>query len=338
MSKILMVSSEAAPFAKTGGLADVVGSLPAALARGGDEVGVVLPRYGSIPTKGLERVWDRLPIFVGPNSFEAVVWRTDREGVPYFFIDVPWLYDRGSLYGGAGGDFGDNQIRFGALCQAAISVARYMFKTQIFHVHDWQGALVPVYLRTKFNDDPTFFGVKSVLTIHNLGYQGIISRTDLRLLGLDDTMFRSESMEFYGNASLLKGGIVMADALTTVSRGYAREIQTPEYGFNLDGLLRDRASVLTGIVNGVDYSEWSPEIDPHVAANYSASDLTGKVACKRDLLAEFGLGEDAMDRPLIGIVSRFASQKGFDLIEQISPELMSEDVTLIALGTGEQRL
>lgn len=337
MSKILMVSSEAAPFAKTGGLADVVGALPAALARGGDDVAVVLPRYGSIALDGLRRVWERLPIGVGPNFFLADVWRLDRAGVANFFVDVPWLYDRGGLYGNKKGDFGDNQIRFGALCQAAIGVARHLFKTDVFHAHDWQAGLLPVYLKTNFDCDPTFFGVKTVLTIHNLGYQGIIARTDLKLLGLEDSMFRPDMMEFYGNASLLKGGMVMADALTTVSRAYAKEIQTSEYGFGLDGLLRTRAGDLTGILNGVDYSEWSPETDSNLAAQYSAANLKGKLECKRDLLAEFNLGVDAMDRPLIGIVSRFASQKGFDLIEQISQDLMAEDVTLIALGTGEQK-
>jgi len=338
MSKILMVSAEAAPFAKTGGLADVVGSLPAALVRGGDEVGVVLPRYGSISTEGMRRVWERLPISVGPNFFQADVWRLDRAGVAYFFIDVPWLYARpGGLYGDTTGDFGDNQIRFGALCQAAISVARHMFKTEVFHGHDWQAGMLPIYLKTKFDDDPTFFGVKTVLTIHNLGYQGIIARTDLKLLGLEDSMFRPDLMEFYGNASLLKGGIVMADAITTVSHGYAREIQTPEYGFKLEGLLQARSGVLTGILNGVDYEEWSPETDHHLAAHYSSAQLGGKTECKRDLLAEFNIGEDAMERPLIGIVSRFTPQKGFDLIEQISQDLLSENITLIALGTGDRQ-
>ena len=201
MSKILMVSSEAAPFAKTGGLADVVGSLPAALVRGGDEVAVVLPRYGSIALDEMRRVWERLPIYVGPNSFQADIWRLDRAGVAFFFVDIPWLYDRGGLYGDLRGDFGDNQVRFGALCEAAIGVARHLFKTEIFHCHDWQAGLLPIYLKTKFDGDPTFFGVKTVLTIHNLGYQGIISRTDLQLLGLGDSMFRPDLMEFYGNAS-----------------------------------------------------------------------------------------------------------------------------------------
>jgi len=336
MSKILMVSSEAAPYAKTGGLADVVGSLPAALNRGSDQAAVVLPRYGTVSSEGMRRVWERMPLAVGPNQFSADILRVDRDGVPHFFVDIPWLYDRAGLYGDAHGDYGDNQVRFGALCQAAIGVARHLFKTDIFHAHDWQGGLLPVYLRTKLANDPTFFGVKSMMTIHNLGYQGIMSRGDLELVGLEDSMFRPDLMEIYGNVSLLKGGIVMADAVTTVSRAYAREIQTPEYGFNLDGLLRARSGVLTGFLNGVDYAEWNPETDRLIAANYSADDLAGKQVCKRDLLAEFGLGEEAMGRPLIGIVSRFASQKGFDLIEQISSDLMSEDLTLIALGTGER--
>jgi len=329
-----MVSSEAAPFAKTGGLADVVGSLPLALRSCGDEVAVVLPRYGSIDLKNARRVWDNLYVHFGPDSYPISIYQAPAE-YPVYLVDCPPLFDRKGFYGESGLDYPDNHIRFAVFCRAALSVARVLFRTDIFHCHDWQTGLVPAYLRTTFATDPTFLGCRTLFTIHNLGYQGLFPKTALAEVALDPAVYRPDGMEFFGRVSYIKAGIEFADALNTVSPTYAREIQTPEFGFGLDGSLRDRAAVLSGILNGVDYTEWSPETDPLIPAHYSVDDLSGKAICKRQLLEEFGLPAAAMDRPLLGIVSRFTRQKGTDLVAEIAAQLVAEDVYLVALGSGD---
>jgi starch synthase len=334
MSRILMVASEATPFAKTGGLADVLGALPAALTQGGDQVAVIVPRYGHIPLDDASRVFNDLPVYLGTKRYDATLYGVQRNDVPYYLLDIPELYDRPGLYGGPDGDYPDNHIRFGALSKAAISVARYLFRPDIFHAHDWQAGLVPIFLRHSLATDPTFVGIKVVFTIHNLGYQGIFPPSALDDLGLDRSLLTSGVLEYYGNISLLKGAILLSDAVTTVSKGYAREIQGPELGFGMDGLLRSRASVLHGILQGADYSDWDPAHDQYIAANYTADDLSGKSVCKQDLLREFGLPE-VPGRPVIGIVSRFVNQKGFDLIAAVADELAHEDLSLAVLGSGE---
>ncbi len=329
-----MVSSEATPLAKTGGLADVVGALPPALHACGDEVAVVIPRYGSIDLKGLRRVYDHLPVFLGGTRYDTAIYTTPQEYTLYL-VDCPELYDRDGLYGENGKDYADNHIRFAVLVRAALGVARFIFKTDIFHCHDWQAGLTAPYLQTTFAGDPTFMGVKTLFTIHNLGYQGLFPKTALSEVALDASVNRPDGMEFFGKISYIKGGISFADALSTVSPTYAREIQTPEFGFGLDGALRARANVLSGILNGVDYREWNPKTDPLIPANYSEQDLDGKRVCKEWLLAEFGLEADALDRPLLGVVSRFTRQKGIDLIVDIADRLVAEGMYLVALGTGE---
>lgn len=332
--KVLMVASEAAPFAKTGGLADVLGALPAALAKLGDEVAVVMPKYQSVRPEGFKRVWNLLPVTVGPSYFATAIDEVQHNGVRYFFVDCPQLYHRAGIYGDSLGSYLDNHIRYAALTHAALGVAHNIFRPDVFHCHDWQAGLLPHLLRTAFAADPALLDTRSVFTIHNLGYQGNFDASAIRDLGLDPVHFHMEGLEFYGQLSCMKAGIVYADAVTTVSPTYAREIQTPEHGFGMDGVLRTHAAKLTGILNGVDYSVWSPEADPHLAAPYSSGDLAGKQACKRGLLREMGLPEN-LDRPLIGIVSRFAEQKGFDLILQIAGWLMSQDVALAVLGAGD---
>jgi starch synthase len=329
-----MVSSEAAPFAKTGGLADVVGSLPLALRSLGVEVAVVIPRYASIDLKKAHRVWDHLPVHFGPVSFPVSIYQA-AAGYPVYLVDCPPLYDRKGLYGESGMDYPDNHIRFAVFCRAALGVARVLFRTDIFHCHDWQTGLLPAYLRTTFATDPTFFGCRTLFTIHNLGYQGLFPRAALAEVALDPAVYRPDGMEFFGQVSYIKAGIQFADALSTVSPTYAREIRTPEFGFGLDGCLRDRSSVLTGILNGADYADWSPQSDPLIPAPYSAGDLSGKAVCKRQLLEEFGLPAAAMDRPLLGIVSRFTRQKGFDILAEVAARIVAEDVYLVALGTGD---
>ena len=338
MSRVLMVASEATPFCKTGGLADVVGALPAALREIGEEVAVVLPSYLDIKFAVTPReVWRDLAITVGPWDFNTDIYRAEQGGVPFYFVDCPELYGRHGIYSGRAGDFPDNHLRYAVLSLAALGVVRHLFRPQVVHCHDWQAALAPVYMRTSYAGDPTFMGIRTMLTIHNLGYQGRFLGGTMEELGLDPALFNPEGMEFFGDVNFLKGGIAFSDSITTVSRKYAEEMQTPEYGFGLDGILRARADRIQGIVNGVDYAEWNPETDRHIARNYSADDFSGKVECKRALIAEMGLPAEAMGRPLIGIVSRFAEQKGFELVEEIGQAIAEEDVSVAILGSGEAR-
>jgi len=331
-----MVTSEAAPFAKTGGLADVLGALPPALTKLGEEVAVVMPRYGSMPLAGAELILPAMPLTVGPRPFSASLYQVQREGVRYLFVECPPLYARAGIYNEWGAEYLDNHIRFAALNLAALEIARQIFRTDIFHAHDWPAGLLAPYLRETFAADTALTGIKCVFTIHNLGYQGNFPGYLLPDLGLRPALFRPQGLEFWGELSFLKAGIVWADAITTVSPTYAQEIQTPEYGHGLDGVLRDRADKITGILNGVDYTEWNPEDDPHLTNRFSAKDLSGKRLAKRALLKALKLLPD-MKRPLIGIVSRFASQKGFDLVEAIAPELAEMDIAIVVLGSGDSR-
>jgi starch synthase len=371
-----MVTSEASPYVKTGGLGDVLGALPAALVERGEEVAVVLPRYRMAEIPAVDRIWHAMPLWVGSHAFTAAIDLLVSDGVRYYFVDCPPLFDRSGIYGDHSGQFEgeypDNHLRFGLLNRAALEIARHIFKTDIFHCHDWQAGLLAPYLRA-LEGDPTFFGVKTILTIHNLAYQGIFRASALGDLGLDRSLFHPGGLEFYGNVSFLKAGIVWSDKITTVSPTYAREIQTPEYGAGLDGVLRSRADKVAGILNGVDYREWDPRYDPHLAAPYWLDNLAGKAACKRALLQEMfpdlvqdkiglrddlkpadsalfnSLPEDSIPvskhdsdgvetRPLIGIVSRLAAQKGFDMFLEIATEVMEEGVAFAVLGSGDAAL
>jgi starch synthase len=338
--KILMVASEATPFAKTGGLADVLGALPSALAESGEQVAVVLPayrenRYPNPTREAYRNLW----IPIGPG-YRVDIQQTEirnagGRSVTYFFVQCPALYDRDGVYGTAAGDFPDNHLRFAVLAMAAVGVVRQLFRPDILHLHDWQAALAPVYIREHFQGDPTLFGLKTLLTIHNLGYQGLFGPEVLPQIALDARLMNPDQLEFFGRVNFLKGGIAFSDAIGTVSKGYAHEIQTPEYGFGLDGFLR-RHGPIAGIVNGVDYNEWNPERDPQIARNYSPADLSGKRACKLALLAEYGLPQDNPDRPLIGIISRFAAQKGFDILADAASRMMLQDLNLVVLGSGDR--
>jgi starch synthase len=334
--KILFVASEGLPFSKTGGLADVVEALPKALVAMGHEVAVLLPRYRG--TKVSAVLLPSLTIPIGNGlRFPSVADGTVLHGVRYFFVEDAQYFDREHLYGEGGKDYPDNADRFGLFARAAIEVAKQLWRADVVHCHDWQASLVPALLRTQYGADPTFRRVPVVFTVHNLGYQGLFGRDVIGRLGLPESLYHVEALEYYGKVNLLKGGLIFSDYLTTVSRKYAQEIQTPEYGHGLDGVIRGQASRLIGILNGVDYSIWSPECDSFIAKNYSASDMSGKEACKRDLLAQFKLPGTNLKRPVIGIISRFADQKGFDLIAQVAGDLLRENVCLVALGTGEPK-
>jgi len=334
--RILFVASEGLPFSKTGGLADVVEALPKALVAQGHDVAVVLPRYRNTQIKNI--VIKSLTIPMGTSlRFPRIADGARPGGVQYFFVDDPQYFDREQLYGVGGRDYPDNAERFAEFARAAIELAKQLWMPDVIHCHDWQSALVPVLLRTAYTPDPQLSGIPVIFTIHNMGYHGLFARDALARIGLPDSLFRIDALEFFGHLNYLKGGLLFSDYLTTVSRKYAEEIQTTEYGQGLDGVVRTRADHLVGILNGVDYSVWNPEVDSLIATRYSASDLSGKQACKCDLLAAFQLPEENLQRPLIGIVSRFADQKGFDLLAQVADELMREDMAIVALGSGEAK-
>jgi starch synthase len=336
---IVFAASECVPFAKTGGLADVVGALPPELVKLGHEVTVYIPLYAGVQ-RHIEGEWRyavrsiTIP-FEYYNRFVGIVDGGKRAGVQYYFVDCPELFDRKELYGPKGGEYPNNWERFGLFCRAVLEACKQLGVPQVFHVHDWQAALIPIYLRTVYNFDPVLGAAGVVMTIHNAGYQGWFPPATTERLLFPWDIFTMDKVEHFDSFNFLKGALVYSDILTTVSRKYAEEIQTPEFGEKLDSVLRGRAADLRGILNGVDYSKWNPATDSNLAAHFTADSLTGKQECRADLLHAFGLQHVAETTPVIGIVSRFATQKGFDLVEQIAPMLADRDVAIVALGTGE---
>ena len=333
---IAFAASECIPFSKTGGLADVMGALPPALAYLGHNVTVYVPRYRTTKLENPRKAISSITVpFDDRYRFCSVLDGGVRSGVQFYFIDYPPFFDREALYGTPLGDYHDNAERFALFCRAVLEASKILGTPDLFHCHDWQTALIPILIKTLYKEDPAFAQTPCLFTIHNLGYQGLFPPEVLPLLTLPWDLFTMAKLEFYGKVNFLKGAIEAADFITTVSRKYAQEIQTAEYGFGLEGVLRARAATLTGILNGVDYTEWNPATDKMIAANYSADDLSGKAKCKRDLLNEFGLAHDTQ-LPVIGIVSRFAGQKGFDLIQYVADRMAQEELNVIALGTGDR--
>jgi len=334
--RILFVASEALPYAKTGGLADVIEALPRALVKLGHELAVLLPRYRGI--KPTSVVLPSMTIPLGTRlRFPAITNGGVHRGVRYFFLDDPFYFDREGIYGDHNREYPDNAERYTEFSRAAIELAKQIWMPDVIHCHDWQTAMVPVLLKTSYGDDPVVRDLPVVFTIHNMGYHGLFPREVLDRAGIPAGVFHPAGLEFFGNVNFLKGGLVYSDYLTTVSQKYAEEIQTSEFGFGLEGVVRTRADRLTGILNGVDYSVWSPERDSLIPEKYSAKNLEGKRVCKEALLDEFKLLKDNPNRPVLGIVSRFADQKGFDLIARIARELLHEDLVIAVLGTGDRR-
>jgi starch synthase len=334
---IAFATSEGLPFSKTGGLADVVGALPRALAAQGHQISVYLPRYRQTRLTDPQTIVRSITVpFDDEYRFCSVVASDGQPGIRYYFVDYPPYFDRDALYGTAVGDYPDNAERFALFSRAVIEASKIVGAPDVFHCHDWQSALVPVMLRTFYAEDPAFKNLATVFTIHNMGYQGLFPAEILPLLMLPWDLFTISKMEFFGQVNFLKGALVFSDYVTTVSKKYSQEIQTTEYGFGLEGVLRNRAATVTGILNGVDYDEWNPESDKFITAKYSPLDLSGKAVDKVDLLATFGIKNADAKLPVIGIVSRFAAQKGFDLISQIMDRLAREDMILTVLGTGDK--
>jgi starch synthase len=336
---IVFAASECVPFSKTGGLADVVGALPKALAEMGHTVSVYLPRYKQTRLK-IDDAKVLVPSVTIPFDdqyrFCSVLDGGKHSAVQFYFIDYPAFFDRESLYGTPAGDYPDNAERFALYSRAVLEASKILGPPNIFHCHDWQSALIPILLRTSYLSDPVFRNAATVFTIHNMGYQGIFPPDTLPLLMLPWDLFAIDKMEFWGKINFLKGALVFSDGITTVSRKYSQEIQTEEYGFGLDGVLRARSASVTGILNGVDYNEWSPETDKLIVRQYSPQDLDGKQECKRDLLSQFALENANPELPVVGIVSRFAAQKGFDLIADIAGDLARLPLILVVLGSGDK--
>ncbi len=334
---IAFAASECVPFSKTGGLADVVGALPRALAALGHQVSVYLPRYRQTKLTDPQTVVRSITVpYDDKYRFCSVVTAGSSAGIKFYFVEYPQYFDRDALYGTPAGDYPDNAERFAMFSRAVLESSKILGVPHVFHCHDWQSALVPVMLRTLYAEDPAFREVATVFTIHNMGYQGLFPPETLPLLMLPWDLLTISKMEFFGQVNFLKGALVLADFVTTVSKKYSQEIQTTEYGFGLEGVLRNRAATVTGILNGVDYEEWSPQTDRFAMAKYSSQDLSGKLQCKHDLLHAFGVANADAKVPVIGIVSRFAAQKGFDLIAQIMDRLAREEMIVVALGTGDK--
>ena len=341
--RILFVTPEVTPFARTGGLGDVTGALPKALAALGHDVRVVMPLYQTVRDGAFsvtELLADlQVPLAIGNRT--ARVWQghlPEREEssarVSVYCIEQDEYFARPGLYGSENGDYPDNAVRFTFFCRAALALAgRLDWFPHIFHCHDWQTALIPAWMRFLPGLDPRLSAAATVYTVHNLAYQGLFPVWAFPLTGLPPILFQPAGVEFLGFVSFTKTGLLYADALTTVSPTYAEEICTPEFGFGLDGVLRTRRDALVGILNGADYAVWNPEHDPFLAARYNAADLRGKTICKAALLRTFNLPED-LDIPLIGMISRLVDQKGIDLLAAALDRLLTLNLRLVILGSG----
>ncbi len=345
--KMCMVASEVVPLAKTGGLADVVGALAVEFAKLGHDVCVVLPAYRQVDALGYQMTEiARLSVPVRQGSTDAQI---QEMFVPPLQVKGPGrlrvlvvrhdpFFARSGLYQEAGRDYPDNLDRFVFFCRAVMELLVHFgenegWQADLLHLHDWQAALCAVYLRTLYHTQPSLSLTRSVLTIHNLGYQGLFPPEQFSMTGLPLHLFTPGALEFYGRINLLKGGLVFADLLTTVSPTYSQEIQTPEYGCGLEGVISERKDVLSGIVNGIDADLWNPATDQYLTAPYSPSDMSGKARCKQALRRELGLRP--LKGPLLGVIARLTSQKGIDLVIDILPDLMELDVQVVILGTGD---
>ena len=327
---VAFVTPEMAPYVKTGGLADISAALPKALEQLGHRVTVVLPRYASIPFPPGEFSGSvHVPVDGTPRS--AGFYRAWTEaGAEVVFVEHPPLFERHRFYGE-----GDDRLRFAFLARAAVEYFRSRGdRPSVFHAHDWQTGLVPVYLKAFYWDDPSLHKMPSVFTIHNVAYQGQFGMDTLSLLGLPWNLGTSYGLEYHDTVSYLKGGTMFAELVNTVSPTYAHEIQGPEQGFGFDGVLRSRGADLVGILNGVDYDEWDPSHDRYIAGRYTPADRSGKKACKADLLREFGLPEFP-DLPLVGVTSRLVWQKGFDIVAGAWYDLLRRPIRMVVLGTGD---
>lgn len=339
--KILFVSSEVVPFSKTGGLADVAGALPIALKNLGHDVRIATPQYRTTNDEkfGLQKNINEIHVHFQHDTYTATIKSANLPGtsMPVYFICNDYYFNRQELYTAGGKDYPDNAQRFAFFCMASLWMLPALeWKPDVIHCNDWQTALIPTYLKHHLyiRTNEFYNDIKVLYTIHNLAFQGSFDRNTLNSIGLGWEVYTIDGLEFFGDINLMKAGIVFSDEITTVSEMYAQEIQTPEYGCGLDGILRVRGDHLTGIMNGIDYAIWSPDGDKLIPSGYTLQNMRGKTTCKKHLQKKNHLPVNK-DIPLIGMISRLAAQKGFDLISQIADDLFAMDIQFVLLGTGE---
>jgi len=344
--RISFVASEMSPLAKTGGLADVVGSLPKELEKLGHKVSVFIPYYrevkqvSKIPTQVVRTA---MPVHLGQGMTQEVnvlQATLPKSKVPVYLIENSKAFDRDHLYGTMDGDYADNGERFILFSRAVIQWMREMKEEiDIIHCHDWQTALIPVYIKRVYSGESVFARTSTIFTIHNMAYQGLFPKEVMQRTGLGWELFTPEQFEFWGKVNFLKAGIVYADRVTTVSPTYAKEVLTPGFGLGMDGIMRTREKDLIGLLNGVDYDEWDPASDPHLPATYTKKVMTGKAACKAALKEEFGLHSPEGKRVmLIGAVSRLAEQKGFEIVSAALSRLGKRPIQFVMLGSGDRKI
>ena len=337
--KILIISPEVTPFAKTGGLADVCGALPKALRKLGCDVRVILPLYKCVTEKGhkLEKIKSNISHKLLGNLPSFDLYESKESGFITYFIDYKKYFDREELYGTSESDYSDNAYRFSFFSKAALAAIKAIdFKCNIIHCNDWQSALVPFYLRYKLDTDNFYKDVKTLFTIHNLAYQGQFPKSVIKDIDIPAKFFNMHALEFYDKVSFMKSGILYSDEVSTVSKGYAKEILTVEYGCGLEGVLKTREDSLFGITNGADYADWNPEIDPFIKERYDSSTIEKKLICKKDLLEHLKM-RLLPDRPLLGVITRLAWQKGMDLLANIVERLVASDIGIVVLGKGDEK-
>jgi len=331
---VLFIASECTPFIKTGGLADVVGSLPSELIKLGIDARVVIPKYKDIPNDLREKIAfkKRITVSLGWRFQQCGIEELEQDGITYYFLENEYYFDRSGVYG-----FGDDAERYAFFCRAVLDMLPHLdYKPQVLHCHDWHTGLVSVFLKAQYHDDPFYSDIRTLFTIHNLHYQGNYPMYESEeLLDLGEDYFNMDSLEFFGEASYLKGGLVFSDLLSTVSKSYAEEIQTAYYGEKMEGILAARKDSLIGIVNGINYSSYDPLSDPHVFFPYRNSSIKKQAnKLKMQEILGFPASEET---PLLAFINRLVEQKGIDLIEHIAEEMLGLGVQLVILGTGDEK-
>jgi len=337
--KILFVASEVSPFAKTGGLADVTGALPRELKNMGHDVRIIMPFYKTVAQGDfiIRKIRKSIEVRVGGSLQKGLLRQTFLDGIPVYLLENKEYFHREHLYGAPVGDYPDNAERFAFFNRGVLELLKRMdYRPDVLHCHDWQTALIPLLLRYEFADDPFFANMAVLFTIHNLAYQGLFPFKSLDAIGLDSSYFTIDKLEFYDKVNLMKGGILTADLINTVSETYCSEILTAEQGCGLEGVLLTRSDSLSGVLNGINYSDWDPSTDQEIFRNYSSSSLAGKAANKKSLQKLLKLDINS-NIPLLGMVSRMIEQKGFDLIEKLLPYFAKEELQLVVIGSGEKK-